>query len=111
MRHRGVRVLSTGEWKSACLGVALFGDDLWHALMGVDDFRLSDYPFGAPTEDGAKYACCVGIDIYFSLDKGIHLPPFDQIAWQRHPKAPQWVRDFYAKPVWEHDPLFYKGSK
>jgi hypothetical protein len=111
MHSRKVRGLSTAEWNSACLGVALFEDDLWHALMGVDGFRLSDFPLGAPTEDGAKYACCLGLDIYFSLIKGTHLPPFDQIEWQRHAKAAeaaQWARDFYARPVWEHDTLFYR---
>ena len=101
MSNPKVHALSTAEWSSASMGVALFDDGKWHALMGVDSYRLSDYPMGAPTQDGARFACYVGTDIHLSLVKREKMPPFDQIIWMEHPHPEEWVREFYSRSIWD----------
>jgi hypothetical protein len=68
--------------------------------MGIEDFRLSDYPSGAPSEEGAKYACYIGVSMYFRFMKDMNMPAFEDIEWHAESDPEQWVRGFYATPVW-----------
>jgi hypothetical protein len=82
------------------MGAALFEDGRRHVLMAVDGGRLVDYPYGCPTEEGAKFCCYTGLNIFFSI-KGITMLPFDELKWVRMENPNARVRNFYSEPIWQ----------
>lgn len=94
---------------TACLAAAQFEDGLWHALMGIDEFRLPDYPCGAHAEDEARYGCYPGIQIYLSFVRGLHIPPFEKLVWRAESDSEAWVREFYSRPIWIPEPYVNKA--
>jgi len=82
------------------MGAALFEDGRWHVLMALNGERLSDYPHGCPTEEGARLCCYIGLDMFLSI-KGTKLPPFEELIWSTVEDPQNWVSQFYRKPVWQ----------
>jgi hypothetical protein len=107
---RIVRALSTAEWNTAHLGAAQFQDGLWHALIGIDEFRLPHYPCGAHAKDEARYGCYLGIQIYFGFIRDLRIPPFEKVVWHGESVPEGWVRKFYSRPLWSPEPYVNKAA-